>query len=266
MNIQFEHLMDQVQHAFGGGERKVIPDPRTEGWPMMDAQQMLLACAGYLAFIVIGKLVMSFLPKMELKSLRTVHNGLLTVFNLYLVIELLRQAAATGWYAPLVTGDAGLGMAAALYLFYMSKYWEFLDTVIMIFRKSFDQVSFLHVYHHCSVVLMWWFNVRYYPGGEAWPSAWLNSFVHVWMYLYYFLSTLGIQPWWKKYLTQLQITQLFLFVIQGIALSFTGHKDFRFIGVVNGGYALTLFLLFVNFYIKSYSKGARAAKDKQKKQ
>ena len=54
---------------------------------------------------------MSLFPKLELKSVRTVHNGLLTVFNLYLVIEILRQASLTGWYAPIVTGEQGLGVS-----------------------------------------------------------------------------------------------------------------------------------------------------------
>jgi len=253
----FNQGLDNIQVAFGGGSRKVLPDPRTAHWPAMELPVVIALCLAYIAFIIVGKAIMYFLPKFELKAIRVVHNGLLSLFNLYLIIEILRQAGSNGWYTPLVEGEKGVGMAFVLYLFYMSKYWEFLDTVIMIFRKSFDQVSFLHVYHHCSVVLMWWFNVAYYPGGEAWPSAWLNSFVHVWMYGYYFLATLGYQPWWKRYLTQLQITQLFLFVVQGVALYFLGHKDFRFIGVVNGAYALTLLALFVNFYVKSYKKPAR---------
>jgi hypothetical protein len=34
------------------------------------------------------------------------------------------------------------------------------------------------------------------------------------MYGYYLISTLGYDVWWKKYLTQLQISQLSLFVVQ----------------------------------------------------
>lgn len=150
----------------------------------------------------------------------------------------------------------------------------------MLFRKTYNQVSFLHWYHHASVFMMWWFNVRYYPGGEgtksisfrikrnhlAYPSAWLNSFVHVWMYSYYLFSTLGFRAWWKKYLTQLQISQLTMFVVQvclkknvidfqkGISLMFTGAQEFRFIGIINGLYALTILVLFIKFYLESYSK------------
>jgi hypothetical protein len=36
------------------------------------------------------------------------------------------------------------------------------------------------------------------------------------MYYYYFQSTRGFQPWWKIYLTRLQISQLFSFVLLGM--------------------------------------------------
>lgn len=46
-------------------------------------------------------------------------------------------------------------------------------------------------------------------GGYNSIFAFLNSFVHIWMYLYYGISALGpaFQKylWWKKYLTMLQM-------------------------------------------------------------
>jgi len=40
-----------------------------------------------------------------------------------------------------------------------------------------------------------------------WTSCFWNSLVHVVMYTYFVLCDLGIRPWWKKYLTGLQIYQ-----------------------------------------------------------
>lgn len=40
--------------------------------------------------------------------------------------------------------DGPIGLAA--YIFYLSKYYEFVDTFILVLRKK--PVIFLHVYHH----------------------------------------------------------------------------------------------------------------------
>lgn len=44
---------------------------------------------------------------------------------------------------------------------------EFLDTVFFILRKKFNQVSFLHVYHHCTMFILWWIGIKWVPGGQC---------------------------------------------------------------------------------------------------
>jgi len=242
--------------------QQLVPDERTTNWPMLDFNLMSITVCAYVLIVVIGKSLMARYKPFDLKGLRLVHNGLLTIANLYICVELIRQALLTNcWIGPIVRGVEGLGMANVLYWYYMSKYWEFMDTFIMVLRKSNQQISFLHVYHHASVTAIWWCNLYYYPGGEAWPSAFLNSFVHVWMYAYYFLSTLNIQPTWKKYLTQLQISQLSFFCIQGVLTYLFAPKDFRVIGVLNGIYAFSVLVLFINFYRKSYIASSKKSKE-----
>lgn len=41
-----------------------------------------------------------------------------------------------------------------MYLFYCSKYYELFDTVIMVLKKR--PLNFLHVYHHCVVMPLFW--------------------------------------------------------------------------------------------------------------
>jgi len=238
----------------------LVPDERTVGWFLMEPAHMLATAAGYLICILLGKAAMKNAKGFDLWGIRVFHNAVLTALSLFMTIEIIHQAALTSFYGPIVKGEKGLGMAKVLHLYYISKVVEFNDTFIMIFRKKFEQISFLHVYHHVTVLFMWWFNVYYYPGGEAYPSAWLNSFVHVWMYSYYLLSTMGYEVWWKRFLTQLQISQLSLFVIQGISLLFTGASEFKFIGLINGIYASTLVVLFLNFYRQSYNERSRQMK------
>ena len=49
-------------------------------------------------------------------------------------------------------------------------------------------------------------------GGFGTFHAWLNSFIHFVMYIYYALSALGPRYqkylWWKKYMTSLQIVSI----------------------------------------------------------
>jgi len=58
-------------------------------------------------------------------------------------------------------------MAKILWIFYFSKIIEFIDTVIMMLKKNFRQVTFLHVYHHVSVFSIWWLVIFSAPGGDC---------------------------------------------------------------------------------------------------
>ena len=84
----------------------------------------------------------------------------------------------------------------------------------------------------------------------------MNGFVHVVMYGYYALAALGPEYqkylWWKKYITRMQIIQM---IIGMIWFSFVWYKQTDIpLGYLscNLGNATALFILFMNFYIKSY--------------
>lgn len=46
------------------------------------------------------------------------------------------------------------GMASVLLIFYLSKILDFVDTLVIIVRRKWRQLSFLHVYHHVSIFLV----------------------------------------------------------------------------------------------------------------
>lgn len=99
-------------------------------------------------------------------------------------------------------------MARAVWLYYMAKIIELLDTVFFVLRKKTSQVSFLHLYHHSLMPVCAFIGVKYFAGGHGTLLGLINSFIHVLMYMYYMLSAIpSLQKflWWKKYLTTLQI-------------------------------------------------------------
>jgi hypothetical protein len=111
-------------------------------------------------------------------------------------------------------------MARAVWIYYMAKIIELLDTVFFVLRKKTSQVSFLHVYHHTLMPICAFIGVKYLAGGHGTLLGVINSFIHVLMYTYYLLSAMPSMQkflWWKKYLTLLQI-------VSGIVMLF--RRDF----------------------------------------
>lgn len=92
------------------------------------------------------------------------------------------------------------------YLYYLSKYYELIDTFLQLLANKNIPNFFLHVYHHSVVILMSWFWVE--TGMSAqFIGLLFNTAVHVAMYYYYYLRAIGIVPAWKKYVTLFQIVQ-----------------------------------------------------------
>lgn len=242
------------------------PDPRTVGKLLMDPYIALGIGLAYVVITKLGQALMSGRKPFDLKAFRIVHNGAMCALSTYMFYGILKNILKLGWFQEIDRTEAGDDLAFFLHLFYVSKSVEMLDTAIMVLRGKNNQVSFLHVYHHCTVHWIWWLNVRMYPGGEASEAALANSWVHMWMYGYYFLSTLGFSPFWKKALTQMQLLQFCFMITEGLYLTIFGARGFRPLGTINGIYALTLLFLFLKFFKKTY-KGPKdgAKKDEKKK-
>uniref|UniRef100_E1BBK7 Elongation of very long chain fatty acids protein n=1 Tax=Bos taurus TaxID=9913 RepID=E1BBK7_BOVIN len=153
-------------------------------------------------------------------------------------------------------------MASVCWWCFFSKVLELLDTVFFILRKKPEQITFLHLYHHGTVLFNWWAGVKYVPGGQAFVGM-LNALVHVFTYLYYGLASLGprLHPflWWKRHLTILQLGQ---FVAIAACSSYNLFAECPFPDSFNVAvllYSLSLLALFLNSYQQTYLR------NKQKK-
>ena len=157
----------------------------------------------------------------------------------------------------------GRTLAFACWLFYVQKYWEWLDTIFFIMRKSWRQVSFLHVYHHATVPLLVGFTGAVDYNGDQYLAGALNSGVHVLMYSHYFVSALGFPTPWRKMLTSLQLVQFVLNVAQHSYALWQGGDctgSPYCVRVIMVGYFVIQFLLFTHFFAKTYRRDAKTVK------
>lgn len=92
------------------------------------------------------------------------------------------------------------------YIFWISKWYELGDTMLQMYRGKRPYFLFLHVYHHATVLVGPYYWLQTHMSMQA-IALILNSFVHVWMYGYYALRCIGIHPWWKNYITYIQLIQ-----------------------------------------------------------
>jgi len=153
-----------------------------------------------------------------------------------------------------------LPMSLVMYVFYLSKYYEFFDTFIMLMKGNLDQITFLHVYHHASTCFVFWWVSNRAPGGDAWWIVTVNSWVHVIMYTYYFLTSVLERKqrakylWWGKYLTLIQMIQFAVGIIHSVfCIYYSPYSQFAVrMQIVDMTILLALFL---NFYIRKHCLG-----------
>ncbi|CAG8542308.1 5893_t:CDS:2 [Diversispora eburnea] len=167
--------------------------PFVDKLPLMNLFHVLIITIGYLSTIYIGKMIMSNRDKVSVKWLSIMHNLNLVVLSAYMCVTVLSEAWRRG-YSLFANAD---------------------DRSEEGFQKNNHQISFLHVYHHFSIFIIWWWVTYVAPTGEAYFSAALNSAVHVVMYGYYLSTVLSVPiRFLKKYITLFQMTQFSLNMIQ----------------------------------------------------
>jgi len=243
--------------------------PNTLDLPLMNPFHVVLIVLGYFIAVFVGKAVMKNREKFELKTFSLVHNCFLIILSAYMAIEVVRQALLNNYSLfgnPLDVAPKGIGMTRVLWLFYFSKTIEFIDTGIMIMKKNFHQVTFLHMYHHATIFSVWWVTVYYVAGADAYFSAAQNSFVHVLMYSYYLLSSLNVKipGRYKNFLTIFQMSQFainMIFAGADVVLDTAFPKHFA---SMLFWYMVTLLALFLNFFLQSQRRDPK--KDNKKEQ
>ncbi|KAF2104515.1 hypothetical protein NA57DRAFT_30863 [Rhizodiscina lignyota] len=115
------------------------------------------------------------------------------------------------------------GLAFWGWFFYLSKFYEVVDTAIILVKGK--KSSTLQMYHHAGAMLCMWAGIRY-MSPPIWMFVFMNSLIHALMYVYYTLSALGVHVprRVKKTLTTMQIAQFvlgFTFAAGHLFISYT---------------------------------------------
>ncbi|KKA29731.1 hypothetical protein TD95_005345 [Thielaviopsis punctulata] len=114
------------------------------------------------------------------------------------------------------------GLAFYGWWFYLSKFYEVLDTVIILAKGK--PSSTLQTYHHAGAMMCMWAGIRWMA-----PPIWLfvvyNSLIHSLMYTYYTVTAFNIRVPMviKRTLTTMQITQFLVGVTCAMSYSFIAY-------------------------------------------
>jgi hypothetical protein len=184
-----------------------------------------------------------------------IHNMILSVFSGYIFVNGCMIMSNKTWYDVYGYSSEVLGKDPEFnrltYLFYWSKYYEFVDTWINLLKNR--DPGILQVYHHTGAVIVMGMGA-YSNAQSIWLFVMFNSFVHTIMYMYYALSTLRWRIKGKALLTSLQITQL----VTGLMIAWyyilcTEMSKYQLLGCLfNAAYLKGLIFLFGRFYYVSY--------------
>jgi len=255
------------------------------GWPLWRMDYAVAIACTYLAIVLISKLLLdkgerpAQSDKKKLSVAEKIQKEGMIMFSAVALYN-ITQVALCGWMVYYVLIEhrrrgfrlvcnvhdlASENMAFITHVFYLSKALDFVDTMFMIIKGNWRQVSFLHVYHHFSIFLFYWLNTQANYDGDAYLSIVLNGSIHFIMYGYYLLTAFNVQvpTVIKKSITNSQLVQFCCMEAQGVALLvMDGCGSSRRVTILYMVYISTMLILFMNFYLKNYTKPANKSAKK----
>jgi GNS1/SUR4 family len=145
------------------------------------------------------------------------------------------------------------------FVFYVSKYYEFADTWILVLKGK--PPSFLQVYHHTGIAFCMWVGVL---SQSSWLKAvvLLNAVIHTLMYTYFLIKTVSpaTEIGAARYLTRMQIGQFFTGILYSVGVLIMGERcdtqSSRFGLACLQLYGYGLIALFMAFARRKYQKKA----------
>ena len=251
--------------------------PLTKGMPLTDPIDVAFCIVMYFVFLAFFFLVGRVTGKLQLRGFGILHNLFLTALSLFMGVGLLWDLIAlhglSVWNKPLdASHPISLGVRNMAWIFAASKLPEYIDTFIMVLKHNYRQVSFLHVYHHCSIYVVSYLFFAISPGSDGTWAGMVNSLIHVVMYIYYLLNLIFRTGPVKEFLqrnkfiiTRCQLTQFLLNFIQTIYILFIANpiRCRKEPMQINFFYMITMMVLFYNFMVQNQKLAAKKKKEKE---
>jgi elongation of very long chain fatty acids protein 4 len=214
---------------------------------------MSVAFVGYYSMIYMLTKYMKNKAPYQLKVPMMIYNNAQILLNIYMVYGLSTVISYPNIYGINLPYSSNLRYF--VFIHYLSKYIDYFDTLFIILRgKEKQQLSYLHVYHHSTIGIIWGFLLyRGHGNGTAAFGCFINSVVHLIMYSHYLCTSLGYNNPFKKYITRAQLSQFAICLIHSLIVICIEDVVPRRYALIELVYQTSMLVLFSNFYIKSYS-------------
>lgn len=131
--------------------------------------------------------------------------------------------------------------------FYLSKYWEWLDTAFLIIAKK--DISWLQYTHHMSTAILVYVNIFPLVSSASLVACFTNTFVHIFMYLYFAYPKSFLYKY-RQWITNIQIIQhitclsSFIYIYLHLDQCYTTHSGIYL--------ALLLYFMYLSFFTAFY--------------
>jgi len=196
----FEHKLGLRFHSHIEWMQLAVSDAAVFGLPLL-----------YVALVMICSRLSARCGKKQRwvkDRVQPVYNVVQIVLCSYMVIGLWPSVDLWGGNPFALNTQPDKAMEWFVFVHYLSKFLDWCDTFFMILGQSYRQISFLQVFHHATVGMIWGILLnRGWGSGTAAYGAFINSLTHVLMYMHYFWTSTGRKNPLKRYLTKFQLAQ-----------------------------------------------------------
>ena len=242
-----------------------LADKRTNDWPLIGSPLPIIFITCVYLYVVI-RWCPNYMKDKQPYSFKT----FIKFYNLFQIVAnalLVFHIVDAGWYQDyfLFCVDTDYSFNPQAYKFakiiwyaFALKLIDYIETVLFALRKKNRQVSFLHLYHHVTTALIFWWLVKYYAIGMTMTLPVINCSIHVIMYTYYLLSSFGsgiqrrLEPL-KPIITMTQMVQFVFLMTISTYMILSRCRDMMAANTVLIIDVGINFFLFYRFYATTYT-------------